>query len=56
MKEIKIEELFNYLKKNNQNLYQSIFIEGKLHQEAALVPKLSFHDYLNATSVTVNPN
>lgn len=49
-KEITVEELFDYLKKNNQNLYQSIFINGKLHQEAALVPKLSFHDYLTATS------
>ncbi|MBD8068796.1 endonuclease NucS domain-containing protein [Bacillus sp. PS06] len=49
-KEIKTEELFNYLMKNNLNLYESIFIEGKLHKKAVGVPKLSFQDYLNATS------
>lgn len=49
-KEIKIEDLFNYLKNNDPKLYNSIFIEGKLHKEALSIPKLSFHDYLKATS------
>ncbi|WP_174733173.1 endonuclease NucS domain-containing protein [Mesobacillus harenae] len=49
-KEIRTEELFNYLMENDPNLYQSIFIEGKLYKEAVGVPRLSFQDYLNATS------
>ena len=48
-KEIKVEELFNYLNEKNPNLSQSIFIEGKLHQEALKKTKLSFQEYLNAT-------
>lgn len=49
-KEIKTEQLFSYIQKSNQELFEAIFIEGKLHEEAKNVQTLSFHDYLNQTS------
>lgn len=49
-KEIKTEQIFDYLQNNDKELYESIFIEGKLHKEAKMVPMLSFQNYLNETS------
>lgn len=49
-KEIKMQELYDYLQNNNNELYDSLFIEGKLHKEAKLVPKMSFQEYLNVIS------
>ena len=49
-KEMTTDLLFHYLQNNDQNVYDSIFIKGKLHKEAKAVPKMSFQDYLNQTS------
>ncbi|MFZ3578315.1 endonuclease NucS domain-containing protein [Virgibacillus sp. DJP39] len=49
-KEINTEMVFNYLKEQDPKLYRSIFVKGKLHQEAATISKMSFQDYLNETS------
>jgi hypothetical protein len=49
-KEMTTDLLFHYLQNNDQNVYDSIFIKGKLHKEAKTVPKMSFQDYLSQTS------
>lgn len=50
-KEIKIESIFNYLKKNDPDLYHAVFYEGKLdHLKKRIAKKMSFQDYLNVTS------
>ncbi|MGG1400177.1 endonuclease NucS domain-containing protein [Bacillus salipaludis] len=49
-KEIKNKELYDYLIENDLELYNNIFIEGKLHSEAKKVDGLSFQEYLNQTS------
>jgi hypothetical protein len=50
-KEIKVDYIFEYLKKHDANLYHDIFIEGKLHKRSQDVDKITFHEYLNATSL-----
>lgn len=49
-KEIEMQQIYDYLQKHNEKLYESLFIEGKLHQEAKQVATMSFQEYLNETS------
>ncbi|MBM7652497.1 endonuclease NucS domain-containing protein [Neobacillus cucumis] len=49
-KEITMQSLFHFLQNEDQDLYKSIFIKGKLHKKAISIPKMSFQEYLNETS------
>ena len=49
-KEISVEVVFEYLKNKNPKLYETIFIEGKLHEKAKALTMTTFQEYLNETS------
>ena len=50
-KEIKIHDLYDYLQKNDPELFQAVFIEGKIDAyKTKEVKKMSFQEYLKATS------
>ncbi|MBN8237286.1 hypothetical protein JF544_18735 [Halobacillus kuroshimensis] len=45
-----MHEVFDYIQSENEELYNSIFVDGKLHKAANNKNKISFHQYLDATS------
>jgi hypothetical protein len=49
-KEITVEHLFNYLKAQDSNLFNDLFILDKLNERASKIEGITFHEYIKATS------
>ncbi|SIS83020.1 endonuclease NucS domain-containing protein [Salimicrobium salexigens] len=48
--EVDLEEIFHYLQQEDEPLYHSIFVQGKLHEKAKETKAIGFREYLGEIS------